>query len=238
MKKRSLAYWLFVRIPLWFIAVSVAIVLLFKWLPVWVTPLMVIQKVENFSDRSFELKKKWVPLKKISPEVVKAVVASEDNRYFDHHGFDWEEIRKMWKDHNERGKRLRGCSTISQQTAKNVFTSGSQTGIRKVYEAWWTFLIEKIWGKQRIMEVYLNVAETGRGVFGVEAAAKEYWSTSAASLSRAQACEIAATLPSPLKRNPASGSSYAKKRASDIRSLIGKLVFPSWVDEKCAKKSK
>ena len=236
MKHRSLPYWIFVRIPLWFIAISLGIVLVFKWVPVTFTPLMVTQSIKYRSDDSFKLKKKWVPLKKISPEMVKAVVASEDNRFFTHHGFDWEEIRKMWKEHNERGKKIRGCSTISQQTAKNVFTFGSQTGLRKIYEAWWTFLIEKIWGKARIMEVYLNVAETGKGVFGAEAAAREYWSTSAATLSRSQACAVAASLPSPLKRNPSSGSGYARKRAGDIQALIPKIAYPDWVGEKCAKK--
>jgi len=196
---------------------------------------MIMQSIKYRSDESFSLQKKWVPLKKISPEMVKAVIASEDNRFDSHGGFDWEEMKKMWKEHTERGKKLRGCSTISQQTAKNVFTFGSQTGIRKIYEAWWTFLIEKIWGKERIMEVYLNVAETGKGIFGVEAAAREYWNTTAAALTRSQACAIAASLPSPLKRNPSSGSSYASQRAADIRSLIGKIGYPEWIEERCAK---
>ncbi|MBQ8070426.1 MAG: monofunctional biosynthetic peptidoglycan transglycosylase [Bacteroidales bacterium] len=238
MKRRSPAYWIFIRIPLWFIAASLALVLSLKWIPVGVTPLMVTQSVKHIGDDSFSIKKKWVPLRKISPEAVKAVIAGEDNRFNEHRGFDWIEMKKMWEDHNERGKKIRGCSTISQQTAKNVFTFGSSTTIRKIYEAWWTFLIEKIWGKKRIMEVYLNVAETGRGIFGVEAAAREYWDTSAAALTRRQACQIAASLPSPLKRNPAAGSGYASRRASDIQSLIGKIGYPSWIEEKCAKKGK
>ena len=138
-------------------------------------------------------------------------------------------MRKMWKEHTEKGKKIRGCSTISQQTAKNVFTWGTQTWVRKAFEWYWTFLIETIWGKERIMEVYLNVAETGKGLYGVEAAAREFYGCQASELSRSQAVSIAVCLPSPLKYSPARPTGYLRKRQAQIRALIPKVAFPEWV---------
>ena len=136
----------------------------------------------------------------------------------------------MWKAHAEKGKKIRGCSTISQQTAKNVFTWGTQTWVRKGFEWYWTFLIEKIWGKQRIMEVYLNVAETGRGLYGVESAAREYYGCHAADLTRSQAVSIAVCLPNPLRYNPTAPTPYLRTRQNQIRALIPKVSYPDWVD--------
>ena len=177
-KKKSLAYRLFVRLPFWAIAISVALVTLLKWVPVWYTPVMLKHSVQYRKVEDYHTRQKWVPIEQMSPALIQAVIASEDNLFCEHKGFDWQEMKKMYAQHQEKGKKIRGCSTISQQVAKNVFTFGSRTWVRKAAEVYWTFLIEKIWGKQRIMEVYLNVAETGKGLYGVEAASIHYYGRS------------------------------------------------------------
>lgn len=225
MKRRKLWYWLLVRIPLWFVIISAALVTLFKWVPVYYTPLMAVRAVQY----DFEFRRDWTPLEKISPEMIKAVIASEDNRFATHNGFDWIEVRKMVGDHVNKGKKLRGCSTISQQTAKNVFTFGSSTLIRKGLEAWWTVLIELIWGKERIMEVYLNIAETGQGMYGVQAAAQYYYKVDASKLTRSQAASIAMCLPSPLRYKPTGSTNFLNRRRNAIVSLIPKINYPDWV---------
>ena len=227
MKKR-LAYRLFVKLPFWLIVGSVILVTLLNWVPVWYTPLMLKRSVEYRKVEEFHTRQRWVSLEKMSPELIQAVIASEDNRFCEHKGFDWEEMDRMLKAHREKGKKLRGCSTISQQTAKNVFTFGSHTWARKALETYWTFLIEKIWGKQRIMEVYLNVAETGLGLYGMEAAALQYYGVHAKELNRPQASALAATLPAPLTRNPAHPTDYFRKRQRQISNLIPNLSYPDW----------
>ena len=160
--------------------------------------------------------------------MAKAVIASEDNKFDTHHGFDWQAIDKAIQ-HNRRGRRIHGGSTISQQTAKNVFLPPSRTYVRKAFEAYFTVLIEVIWGKQRIMEVYLNVAEMGRGVFGAEAAAEQLFDTKAIYLTKRQATLIAACLPNPNKRNAGNPSSYVSNRAHRIANLEYKLDYPKWI---------
>lgn len=220
---------LFIKLPLLLIALSVLWVTMLKFVPVYYTPLM-LKRASQFREKEdFKTVRTWVPLERISPEMIKAVIASEDNRFAQHNGFDTTEIRKMFHQHAKHGKKLRGCSTISQQTAKNVFTLCSDTGWRKIVEAYYTFLIEKIWGKRRIMEVYLNVAETGKGVYGVEAAAQKYFGRSAAKLNASSAARIAACLPSPLKRRPDEPNQYISQRERQIKSLMGKLTYPEWV---------
>lgn len=228
-RRRGIGYWCFVRIPFWFIVLSLAWVTLLKWVPVRVTPLMIRRSVEYAKVDDFRTRQYWKPLEEISPEMMKAVIACEDNLFEEHNGFAWEEIQKMWKAHTERGKRIRGCSTISQQTAKNVFTWGTSTWARKIFEAYFTFLIEKIWGKERIMEVYLNVAEMGRGVYGAEAAALQYFGCHAAGLSRSQAVAIAVCLPNPLRYSPETPGPYLTRRQAQIRALIPKVRYPDWV---------
>lgn len=224
---------LFVKLPLALAAFSLLWVLALKWLPVAVTPLMISRSIEYLGDEDFHTRKKWVPLEKISPEMLKAVITSEDNLFYEHHGFDWKAIR-MAKEYNGKhmdpatGKptKRRGGSTISQQTAKNVFTTGRRTALRKAVEAYYTVLIELIWGKDRIMEVYLNVAEMGPGIYGVEAAAGKYFGKQAAELTRRESCLIAVCLPSPLKRNPAKPSNYVRRQSERIRSRIPQLSYP------------
>ena len=220
MKKRKRKYKLLVRIPLLFIALSLALVLLLRYVPVIYTPLMLKRTSENRKVETYETRHTWVSLDKISPQLAKAVVLTEDQKFYDHHGFDWDEIRKMRDDHMNKGTKLRGCSTISQQTAKNVFSFGSRTGIRKVWEAYWTVLIELLWSKDRIMEVYLNIIEMGPGIYGVEAASQKYFNRSASKLTREQAISIAICLPNPLRMNPTKLTRYQQQRLSTLMQQI------------------
>lgn len=164
-----------------------------------------------------EVKQTWVGLGQMSRHIPRAVIAAEDSRFCEHRGFDVAAIEKAMAA-NESGKKLRGGSTISQQTAKNVFLWPGRTMVRKGLEAWFTALIELIWGKPRIMEVYLNVAEFGRGVFGVEAASRHYFQKSAKNLSRQEAARLAAILPQPIKRDAAAPGRYTKRYANRIAS--------------------
>jgi monofunctional biosynthetic peptidoglycan transglycosylase len=225
--KRFLKF-LLIKLPLALILLSVLSVVILKWVPVWVTPIMVSRSIEYRKDSDFHTKKKWCSLKDISPELMKAVITSEDNLFCEHGGFDRKAIEQAIKEKKE-GKRLRGASTISQQTAKNVFTFCTNTALRKGLEAWWTFLIEKIWGKERILEVYLNVAEMGYGTFGAEATARRYFDKAASSLSRSEASLVAACLPNPVVYRVDKPSQYVLNRRKSISSSIGKLAYPDYV---------
>lgn len=162
---------------------------------------MAIRKIENDSD--FKISHQWVSIKQISPNLQLAVIAAEDQRFLSHHGFDKEAIKKA-REYNKTGKGLRGASTISQQTAKNVFLWPKRSWVRKGMETYFTFLIELMWSKERILEVYLNSIEMGSGIFGAEAASKYWFNKSAHSLSKENAAAIAAILPNPqhYKANP------------------------------------
>ena len=162
-----------------------------------------------------EVKQQWVGLDQMSRHLPRAVIAAEDARFCEHRGFDVQAIEKAMEA-NEKGRKLRGGSTISQQTAKNAFLWPGRTMVRKGIEAYFTGLIELIWGKPRIMEVYLNVAEFGRGVFGVEAASRHYFKKPAKELSRQEAARLAAILPQPIKRDAASPGRYTKRYANRI----------------------
>jgi monofunctional biosynthetic peptidoglycan transglycosylase len=226
-KKKGFKFfrWLFLYIPLWFVAITVLWVLVLRWVPVYVTPLMVVRTCQNWDDDSFVTHKRWQPMEKISPNLAKAVIASEDARFFSHNGFDWIEIDKALDAHR-KGKRLRGASTISQQTAKNVFLFPGRSWVRKGFEVYFTFLIETFWGKERILEVYLNVAEMGRGIYGAEAAAEHLFCTRASKLSSRQASLIAACLPNPLVRKANAPSAGVRKRVADIRAMMGTVALP------------
>lgn len=224
--KRFLRY-ILIYIPISLILLSIIWVVLLKWVPVYYTPLMAIRSIEYRNDPNFKSTKNWKSLDEISNKMVYAVIASEDNRFEEHNGFDFIEIKNAIND-SKKGKRLRGASTISQQTAKNVFLFPGRSWIRKGLECYFTLLIEWIWGKERIMEVYLNVAETGKGLYGVEAAAQKYFKKSASKLNSYESSLIAASLPNPLKRNPAKPTNYMIKRASQIRSLMNKIALPEW----------
>lgn len=146
---------------------SILLVILYRFVPVYITPLMIIRVAEQVADgKPIRLERGWVPIDEISPKMVRAVIASEDNLFLDHYGFDIEGMKKAFEN-NKKGKKLKGGSTISQQTAKNVFLTPSRTYVRKALEAYFTVLIEIFWSKERIMEVYLNVIEMGNGIYGI-----------------------------------------------------------------------
>lgn len=181
-----------------FLLGSIALVLLFKFVPVPFTPLMLLRHIEAHQQgRHLEIQHQWTPLEDISPNLIAAVIDHEDAKFYDHRGFDWDAIRCAHKLNQRYGRITCGGSTISQQTAKNIFTFHSRTYLRKAVEAYFTVLIEFLWGKERILEVYLNMIEMGDGVFGAEAAADYYFSTSAAGLNRYDANYIAWRLPDP-----------------------------------------
>jgi len=193
----------------------VVAVAVYRVVPPPITWLMV-QRV--FEGRGFE--RRWVPLERISPTLVRSVIAAEDARFCEHHGFDFEAIRRAMAA-NERGGKLRGGSTISQQTAKNIFLWPHRDYARKALEAWFTVLIEVIWGKPRIMEVYLNSIEWGPGVYGAEAAARRNFKVGADSLTAAQAARLAAIVPKPLHWKAAKPGPYVRKRSSRIGAAAG-----------------
>jgi len=183
------------------------LLLAYRQLPPPVTPLMVIRLFEGEG-----IKKQWVPLSKISPHVVNAVIALEDNKFCVHSGVDWGSVFEALADYY-RGENLRGASTISMQTAKNLFLWPGRDYVRKAVEAPLTVLLEALWDKRRILEVYLNVAEWGPGVYGVEAAARAYFKKSATDLSQQQAALLAAVLPNPRRWSPARPTAYIQRRA-------------------------
>lgn len=201
-----IASWL-ARGVLAFVGLSLFFVLVYKWVPVPVTPTMIMDP-NGFT-------KDWTPLTRIDPDMVAAVIAGEDGKFCSHNGFDTAAIEKAWQ-RNQRGGRIRGGSTISQQTAKNVFLWQGGGYFRKALEAWYTVLIELVWGKRRIMEVYLNVAETGIGTYGVEAGAQRYYNHSAATLSAVEAARIAAALPSPKKRAVTGATGFTRRHGNVI----------------------
>ena len=226
MKKLLKILWrTFVVLVIIYFGSSVCFVVLYRFVNPPVTPLMVIRMVEQTAGgQPVRLKKKWVSLDRISPNLQLAVVASEDNKFTTHWGFDFEAIDKA-RDFNERkqGKRVRGASTISQQTAKNVFLWPQRSWLRKGLETYFTILIETVWSKRRIMEVYLNVIETGNGIYGAEMASETYFKKPAARLSRTEAASLAAILPNPLKWNPAAPTSYLINRREWILWNMGNI---------------
>ncbi|PKP92533.1 MAG: monofunctional biosynthetic peptidoglycan transglycosylase [Alphaproteobacteria bacterium HGW-Alphaproteobacteria-14] len=203
---------IFAKIILWFVGLTLVLVVAFKWLPVPVTATMVMD--EN------GITKDWESLDNIDRNLVSAVIAAEDSRFCEHFGFDAEAIEQAIEE-RLAGTRERGGSTISQQTAKNVFLWQGGGFFRKGLEAWFTFWIEAVWGKRRIMEVYLNVAETGIGTYGAEAGSQRYFGHSAARLSADEASRIAAALPSPKKRSVKNPGGWLARHGNNIERRIG-----------------
>ena len=198
-----------------FLGLSLALVLVFKFIPVPVTATMLMD--------SNGITKDWTALSNIDRTMVRAVIAAEDGKYCSHEGFDREAIEDALEN-NRQGGRIRGGSTISQQTAKNVFLWQGGGYVRKGFEAWFTVLIEQIWGKRRIMEVYLNVAETGLGTYGVEAGAQRYFGKSAASLTPLEAARMAAALPQPKQRAVRNPSGWLARHGNTISARIGSVA--------------
>lgn len=213
------------KIVLWFFIISVGLTLIYRFIPVPVTPLMVIRLWEQAWDekKDVRLYKDWVSIDNISKNMPQAVYAAEDQKFLEHNGFDWKAMEEAWEK-NKKGKRIKGASTISQQTAKNVFLWPSRNLVRKVLEAYFTFLIETIWTKERIMEVYLNVIEMGPGIYGIEAASQTFYNRPASRLTRQQAAMIAAVLPNPIRWSPAKPTGYIRNRQSWILRQMNNLA--------------
>ena len=199
----------------WFVVISVGLTLLYRFVPPPVTVTMLVD--------GNGITKDWEPLSRIDRNMVAAAVAAEDGKFCSHNGFDTQAIEKAMV-RNADGRRLRGGSTISQQTAKNVFLwqgEGWTRYLRKGFEVWFTFLIENLWDKRRIMEIYLNVAETGIGTYGVEAGAQRYFGKSAARLTPLEAARIAAVLPSPKTRSVKNPAGFTRRYGNTIAARIG-----------------
>lgn len=203
------------------VAFSILMVVIYKYVPVYYTPLMFIRLCEKNGADGID--HRWTPVEQISQSMIQAVVASEDNLFMEHHGFDRKQISRAI-DEAQKGRRLRGASTISQQTAKNVFLWPARSYFRKGLEACFTLLIEWIWGKERIMEVYLNSVEMGTGIYGVEAASLAYFGKRAYELTEEESALLAITLPAPRKMNPKRVSAYMRGRQRHILSLMKKIA--------------
>ena len=215
--------WRFVRRTiLWivvaFFASTILSVFALRWMPVWATPLMFIRLGQQVSaGQELTWHHHWVPLEDIAPSLSLAVMASEDARFLEHNGFDYKAIEQAaMRNMKHPEKNKMGASTISQQTAKNVFLWPGRSWLRKGFEVYFTVLIETMWPKERIMEVYLNSIEMGRGIYGADAVAEWHFQTTARELTKAQCALIAATLPNPLRYNSANPSAYMLKRQKRI----------------------
>jgi monofunctional biosynthetic peptidoglycan transglycosylase len=224
---RRLARWL-ARIVFVFVVVSLALVTLYHYVDPPLTPLMVIRSVEGiFAGDPVGIDRRRVPLRAMSPALLRSVIAAEDARFFEHWGVDLAEVERSYEfNERQRGRRLRGASTISMQCARSVFLWSGRTYLRKALEVYFTILIEQLWGKRRILEVYLNVVEWGPGIYGVEAAAQRYFGISAAALDPTRAALLAATLPAPLRFNPAAPSPYLHRRAATIAARAARTALP------------
>ncbi|MDV6169199.1 monofunctional biosynthetic peptidoglycan transglycosylase [Flavobacterium sp. DG1-102-2] len=216
---KKIARFLF-KVLLWFIALSVLSVVVFRFVPVPFTPLMISRAFEQ-KDNGKEMTSShdWVSIDEISPNLQKAVIASEDDRFLEHNGFNFDAMYKAFKS-NSKGKKLKGGSTISQQTAKNVFLWQGRSYVRKGLEAYFTVLIEMLWSKERIMEVYLNSIEMADGVYGAQAAAQHWYHKDAKNLTKYEAAGIAAILPNPRKFRAIRSSGYTERRKGRIVKLM------------------
>ena len=211
-----------------FFVSSLLIVVIYKFISPPFTPVMVIRIFEGwFEGKNISISKKWVPYEDISPNIFRAVVSAEDAKFMKHDGFDWQAIDNA-KKYNERkhGTKMRGASTISMQTAKNTFLWHGRVYIRKALEAYFTVLTEFIWGKKRILEVYVNVIELGEGIYGVESASNHFFGKHAGELTKREAALLASVLPNPRRWSPASPTSYIESRVVFIEGRMGGVAIP------------
>ena len=228
--KRRWLRWLFLWLPLCFVLLTVAQVLLLRWVPPPASAFMLNRWVEAKLDREadFSLRYDWRNSRAISRNLPIALVAAEDQQFPFHHGFDFKAINKAM-DSNKRGRKLRGASTISQQLAKNLFLWQGRSYVRKGLEAWYTMLIELLWPKSRIIEVYANVAEFGNGVYGAEAAAQYFFHKPASRLSSSESARLAAVLPAPRRYNAGKPGPYVQRRARWIERQVQHLGGASYL---------
>lgn len=216
------------KVILWFLGLSIGSTILFKFVPIPFTPLMFIRSYEQIAaGDQLVWKHDWVSIDDMSVNIQKAVIASEDGKFTSHNGFDFDAIEKAYKN-NQKGKRIKGGSTITQQTAKNVFLWPGRSMVRKAFEAYFTLLIEMIWGKERIMEVYLNSIEMGNGIYGIEAASQHWFGKSANKLTKKEAAAIAAILPNPRKYKATNSSNYINRRKNAIVRQMNLYANPDY----------
>lgn len=214
------------------VGASIALVVLLRWMPPPTSAFMIASRAAAIGDGDFAYSNSydWEPLERISPHAAMAAIAAEDQQFPFHAGFDFESIRKAVQ-HNTKSKRKRGASTISQQVAKNLFLWSGRSWVRKGLEVYFTVLIEALWPKERILEVYLNVAEFGRGTYGVQAAAKKFFKKDASRLSRREAATLAAVLPNPKRFRADRPSNYVQKRRDAIMAQMRALGGPSFLKQ-------
>ncbi len=216
------------KFVLYFFTISIATVVIYKFVPPPVTPIMILRLFEGwFEGKNLGIKKDWVSFEQINKNFFRAVISAEDARFMSHKGFDWDAIEAARRYNQARqGKRLRGASTISMQTAKNVFLWHGRNYVRKALEAYFTILIEYIWGKKRILEVYSNVIEFGEGIYGVQAASRYFFHKDASQLNAREAALLAAVLPNPRKWSPVRPTPYLERRVSFIQGRMFSVAIP------------
>jgi len=226
---RRAARWLLLWLPLWFVLLTTGQVLVLRWVPPFASAFMVGRQVDAWlaRDFAFRVDYRWRARERISPQLPIALVAAEDQMFPRHRGFDFKAIDKAIE-HNRRGRRVRGASTISQQLAKNLFLWQGRSYLRKGLEAWYTVLLETLWPKSRILEVYANVVEFGDGVYGAEAAAQRYFHKPASRLSASESARLAAVLPSPRRYSAASPGPFVQRRAQWIQRNVRRLGGPGY----------
>jgi len=225
MKITRYIFHLIKKIAIFFFLSTILVVIAYRFVPVYITPLMVIRCLQQATEGEIPtLYHTWVPLERITSNLPKAVIASEDSRFFTHSGFDTVEIEKAIEESKTKNK-VRGASTISQQTAKNVFLWPNSSWVRKGFEVYFTLLIELIWNKERIVEVYVNSIEMGKGIYGAEAVAKHHFNTTAKKLTGSQCALIAATLPNPIRFSSKNPSIYVLRRKAVIEKRMRYVVL-------------
>ncbi|AIF49349.1 monofunctional biosynthetic peptidoglycan transglycosylase [Dyella japonica] len=223
----------FVLVVMAWLALSWLVVLVLRFVPPWTSAVMMERQAGALihGEKDFHLQHRWVPWSQVPPYVPLAMVAGEDQKFPFHHGFDFDSIQDA-VDAADEGRRLRGASTISQQTAKNLFLWNGRSFVRKGLEAYFTVLIELTWPKQRILEVYMNIAELGDGVYGVGAASDAFFHVPPARLSAAQAARLAAVLPSPRRFHADRPTAYVQSRANWIQQQMAQLGGPAYLQSR------
>jgi monofunctional glycosyltransferase len=211
--------------------VTLFFIILYRMMPVPITPLHLVRVYEQIrAEKTIKLQKDWKSIDYISDKFCLAVITSEDVKFIQHYGFDFEQIHNSIERGLKRGKKLRGASTISQQTAKNLFFTPKRSWIRKVPEVIITLSLELLWTKKRILEVYINIIEMGDGIYGIEAASQHYFKKSATKLTSRESALIAACLPNPRRWNPSKPSGYIQRKASGIQRYMHSIGDLPWKD--------
>ena len=232
--RRKRRWWriLFLWLPFWFVLVTAGQVLLLRWIDPPTSAFMLDRRLDALvaREKGFRLDYRWRDWGRISSTLPISLVAAEDQKFPDHNGFDFQAIDKALAS-NKRGRKVRGASTISQQVAKNLFLWSGRSYLRKGLEAWYTVLVETLWPKRRILEVYANIAEFGDGVYGAEAAAQRFFGKPASALTAAESARLAAVLPSPRRYSAKNPGPYGQRRARWIQRQVGRLGGASYIDK-------